>query len=427
MKKIIKSDYLSRVEGEGGFHVEIKGSKIVKLQLNIFEAPRFFESFLQGRHYTDAPDFTARICGICPVAYLMSSIHAIESILGINVDEATRKLRRLLYASEWLSSHALHVYLLQGPDFYGLESAWSSKDYLEIAKRGINLKKLGNQIASVIGGRSVHPISVKVGGFYKVPAENDLKSFLPQLARAYEESLNGIKWASELNFIEHETEMEYLSLSHLQDYPMNEGNVISNKGINLSMDRFLETLQEYQVSYSTSLHSGIKIGNTIAPYLTGPISRLNLNKDKLPSEILEFIKQLGIQLPIKNIQMGIIARSIEISYAIYEAIRIIKDYEQPANIQTKFDLRSGKATWITEAPRGMLLHHYDIDEKGYIKKCIIIPPTSQNLSHIERYIYQLVLSNIEKPVDYLKAECEKVIRSYDPCISCSTHVIFLKE
>jgi coenzyme F420-reducing hydrogenase alpha subunit len=425
MRKIIKSDYLSRVEGEGGIYIEIKDSKIVKLQLNIFEAPRFFESFLVGRHYTDAPDFTARICGICPAAYLMSSVHAIEKIFGAAIDEPIRQLRRLLYASEWLSSHALHVYLLHGPDFYGIESAWADKNYIEIAKRGFAFKNLGNRITSVIGGRSVHPVSVRIGGFYMAPDKKDLTGFLPELEKALEDSLAGVKWASSLRFNVSETEMEYISLSHQHDYPMNEGKVLSNKGIDLSMERFLDFVQEYQVSYSTSLHSGIKMGKTLSPYLTGPVARVNLNHDKLPEEILEVIKQSGVKIPIKNLQMSIIARSIEISYAIYELLRIIKNYQKPEKPYTEFELRSGKAAWITEAPRGMLIHDYELDEKGFINKCIIIPPTSQNLFHIERSVYQFVQSNIGKPADYLKSECEKIIRSYDPCISCSTHVVML--
>lgn len=425
MKKTIKSEYLSRVEGESGFIIEIKDGRIVKLQLNVFEAPRFFESFLIGRSYTDVPDFTSRICGICPVAYLMSSVHAIEKIFGIEIDDSIRSLRRLLYSSEWLSSHALHVYMLHGPDFYGIGSAWASRDYLEIAKRGLDFKKLGNQITSVIGGRSVHPVSIRVGGFYKFPDKGELKTLIPELESAYENSLDGIKWASGLNFDNNTSETEYVSLRHDADYPMSEGYVISNRGVALSMDAFLQNIQEYQVGYSTSLHAGIKRDNTLTQYLTGPISRVNLNYDRLPTEITQVIKESGIEIPIKNMQMGIIARSVEISYAIHEALRIIKSYEEPETPCKDFELRAGKATWITEAPRGILIHQYEIDEKGSVQKCVIVPPTSQNLFHIEKTVYQFVQANLDRTVDYLKRECEKIIRSYDPCISCAVHIVIL--
>ncbi len=425
MKKTIKSEYLSRVEGEGGLAIEIVDGKIARLQMKIFEAPRFFESFLIGRSYTDVPDFTSRICGICPAAYLMSSVHPIEEIFEIEIDNSIRSLRRLLYASEWLSSHALHVYMLHGPDFYGIESAWASRDYLDIAKRGLDFKKLGNKITSIIGGRSVHPISVRIGGFYKLPDKGELKALILELENAYENSLEGIKWASGLDFKDMASDMEYVSLRHPNEYPMNEGFVVSNEGIEMQMSRFFDSIQEYQVDYSTSLHAAIKRDNTLTPYLTGPISRVNLNYDRLPPEISQIIKECAINIPIKNIQMGIIARSIEISYAIHEALRIIKSYEEPEMPCKDFSLQAGKATWITEAPRGMLIHHYELDEKGIVQKCVIIPPTTQNLFHIEKTIYQFVQANLDSPVDYLKRECEKIIRSYDPCISCATHVVIL--
>lgn len=390
-----------------------------------YEAPRFFEAFLIGRSYADVADFTSRICGICPVAYLMSSAHAIEKIFGIEIDDSIQKIRRLLYASEWLSSHALHVYMLHGPDFYNLPNAWSSRDYLEIVKRGLGFKKLGNQISTVIGGRSVHPVSVRVGGFYKMPDKGELTAFLPELEAAYEESLKAIRWASNLNFNNIVSDTECVSLRHHNDYPMNDGYVVSSKGIDLQMNRFLDNIQEYQVDYSTSLQAGIKRDNTLTPYLTGPISRLNLNYDRLPSEITQTIKETGVNIPIQDMQMGIIARSIEISYTIFESLRIIKTYEKPERAHMDYDLQAGKAVWITEAPRGMLIHRYETDENGNIKSCRIVPPTSQNLLHIERSIYQFVQANLDRPADYLKTECEKIIRSYDPCISCATHIVFL--
>lgn len=426
MNKTIKNKYLSRVEGEGGFNIEIRDGKISKHQLNIFEAPRFFESFLIGRNYVDIPDFTSRICGICPVAYLMTSIHALEKIFGIETDYSIKELRRLLYASEWLSSHALHVYMLHGPDFYNLPDCWSNKDYIELTKRGLRFKKIGNQIAEIIGGRSIHPVSVKVGCFYRFPNKKDLIALLPDLESAYKESLIAIKWASGLDFKESPiSDIEFISLRHDRDYPMNEGYVLSNKDINLSMEKFFNLIQEFQVQHSTALQAGIKREQNLTPYLTGPIARLNLNYDRLPNEIRQTLMETGIKLPLENIHMGIIARSVEIAYCIYEAIRIIKAYEDSENRDKQYTIRAGDALWITEAPRGMLLHRYEIDEKGQVKACTIIPPTSQNLLHIECSIYKYVEANIDMPADYLKKECDKIIRSYDPCISCATHIIYL--
>jgi coenzyme F420-reducing hydrogenase alpha subunit len=427
MGKIIKVDYLSRVEGESGLVIEIKNGKEAKLHVNIFEAPRFFESFLRGRPYSDVMDFTARICGICPVAYQMSSVHAIEKIFGIEVEKPIRELRRLLYCGEWIESHALHIYLLNGPDFYGIESAWASKGYLPIAKKGLTFKKLGNEILTILGGRPVHPVSVKVGGFYKIPDRKVLAALLPELERAYEESLKEIKWAAGLKFNDNSWDTEYVSLTHQDEYPMNHGSVTSNKGLNMSMEKFLESIQEYQVEYSTALHSGIKRDSSLSPYMVGPVSRLNLNYDRLPPEIKNVIKEAGISLPITNTQMGIIARSVEIAYAFHEAISIIKDYEEPGVPFICFEPRAGEATWITEAPRGILIHRYELADGGDVKSCTIIPPTSQNFGHMERDVFHFLQDNVDKPADFIKKESEKIIRSYDPCISCSVHVVKLKE
>lgn len=425
MKKIIKVDYLSRVEGEGGIVIEIKDGRIGRLHLNIFEAPRFFEAFLKGRPYSDVIDFVARICGICPVAYQMSAVHAIERIFGIEAEKPIKDLRRLLYCGEWIESHALHIYFLQGPDFYGLESAWASKEYIDVVKKGLNFKKIGNQIVSTIGGRSIHPVSVKVGGFFKMPKKKELTSMKDALQKAYEESLMGIKWSANLQFNDNSLDTEYVSLSHTDEYPMNYGHVISSKGMYVSIDRFLDNIQEYQVEYSTALHSGIKKDSIVSPYMVGPVSRLNLNHSRLPAEIKDVIKETGISLPITNTQMGIIARSIEMSYALYEAIKLIDEYEEIEKPFIDFAPMAGSAVWITEAPRGMLIHRYEFDDSGHVNSCSIIPPTSQNLRHIEKAIYFFVQNNIDMPADFIKKECEKIIRSYDPCISCSVHCLIL--
>ncbi len=423
MRRLIKTDHLARVEGEGGVVIEIEGGRVAKVHMRIFEAPRFFEAFLKGRPYQDVIDFTARICGICPVAYQMSSVHAIEKIFGVTVSPQIKKLRRLLYCGEWIESHALHVYLLQGPDFYGLESAWAGKEYLEKAKRGLKFKKLGNDIMTVIGGRPVHPVSVRVGGFFSTPSKKALSSLLAELDNAYAESLKAILWAAELKFGDHSIDTEFVSLDDPEGYPMNSGRIVSTEGLNESFDGFFSSIEEHQVDYSTALHCGIKRAGSLTPYMVGPLSRLNLNYQKLPSEIMSAIKESGISLPITNIRMAIVARSVEISYALHEAMRIINEYEEPERPWEIFEPAAGSAVWATEAPRGILLHRYELDGRGCVKDAVIVPPTSQNLAHIERDIRDFAEKNISRDADYLKRETEKAIRNYDPCISCSVHAV----
>jgi sulfhydrogenase subunit alpha len=423
LKKLIKSDYLARVEGEGGFTVRIEDGKITGLNVRIFEAPRFFESFLEGRPFEDVVDFTARICGICPVAYQMTSAHAVEKIFGVEPSLPVRQLRRLMYCGEWIESHALHVYLLHGPDFFGLESAFAGKQYLETAKRGMKLKQVGNDILALLGGRPVHPVSVKVGGFYKVPEKKTLDALMPEIERCYEESLEGIKWASSLPFSNRSREAEFVSLGHPHEYPFSEGDIVSTGGLKMPPGEFLDILQEYQTEHSTALYSGIKRESSVSPYVLGPVSRLNLNHEKLPYEITGVMKDARIALPITNNEMSIIARSVELAYSFYEAMRIIRGYQTPDRSCEEFEPRAGTAVWATEAPRGTLIHRYEIDEKGNVKKCSILPPTSQNLSQMEKDIYAFVEANINKPSGFIRKETEKIMRAYDPCISCSVHVV----
>jgi coenzyme F420-reducing hydrogenase alpha subunit len=425
LRKLIKTDSLARVEGEGGVVIEITDGSISKVHMRIFEAPRFFEAFLKGRPHQDVIDFTARICGICPVAYQMSSVHAIEKIFKVTVSPPVRELRRLLYCGEWIESHALHVYLLQGPDFYGLESAWAGREYLEIAKRGLRFKKLGNDILTILGGRSVHPVSVRAGGFFSVPGRKALALLLPELEKAYAESLQAIRWSASLDFGDPVVATEFISLGSTTEYPMNEGRVVSTMGFDTSFEDFLASIQEYQVDYSTALHSGIKREGTVSPYIVGPLSRLNLNHEKLPDGIRSAMNEAGISLPIANIRMAIIARVIEISYAFHEAMRIIRAYDEPDRACEVFEPSGGIATWATEAPRGILIHRYELDDRGYVKGATIIPPTSQNLAHMEKMIRDFAVARIGSQPDHLRKETEKIIRSYDPCISCSAHTVII--
>lgn len=426
MSKVIKIDYLSRVEGESGFFIEIRDGKVSNLEVRVFEAPRFFESFLRGRPFQDAIDFTARICGICPVAYQMSSVHAIEKIFGVEVSKSVKDLRRLMYCAEWISSHSLHVYMLHGPDFYGLESAWEGRDYLPRLKRGLGFKRLGNELLAIIGGRSIHPVNVKVGGFYRIPDMKRLSELLPSLEKAFEDIIEEIKWASGLRFKGVYQDIEFISLRNESEYPMNYGYVASCNGLNTTMEGFLNIIEEYQRSYSNALFSGLRRGGELLPYLVGPLSRLNLNYDRLPEEIKGIINDSGIEIPLFGMDRSIIARVIEIAYAFYESIRIIKgltessiEFESPEPL----DPRPGVATWITEAPRGMLIHRYELDDKGRIMNCKIIPPTSQNLAMIESDIRYLIESRGDIEKGQLKRSIASLIRSYDPCISCSVHLL----
>lgn len=420
--RAIKVNYLARVEGEGGLHVKIKDNVVKDVKFSIFEPPRFFEAFLRGRKFTEAPDITARICGICPVAYQMSSSHAMERACGASVEGPLRELRRLLYCGEWIESHALHIYMLHAPDFLGYEDAIAmAQDHPDVVKQGLQLKKTGNDLMIMLGGREIHPVNPRVGGFYKVPTKAQLEEFTERLKWAQEASLETIKWTATLPFPEFERDYEFVSLRHPDEYPLCEGRIVSNKGIDIDVSEYLDHFEELHVKYSTSLQGRVKERDD---YLTGPMARYANNFDKLPAIAQEAARKAGLSEVCTNPFKSIIVRSVETLYACHEALRIIESYEMPDKPYIEMQPRDAIGHGCSEAPRGSLYHRYKIDDKGVIQDARIIPPTSQNQRAIEKDLRQFVENNLDLSQEKLTWHCEQVVRNYDPCISCSCH--FLK-
>ncbi len=421
--RMIKVDYLARVEGEGGLYIKIKDEKVVDVKLRIFEPPRFFEAFLRGRAYSEVPDITARICGICPVAYQMSSVHAMEDALGVTVGGPLRELRRLLYCGEWIESHVLHFAMLHAPDFLGYPDAIQmAKDHPDIVQQALKLKKTGNDIVNFVGGREIHPINVRIGGFYKVPTRRELKRQLAEpLKQAREIALQTVAWTASLPCPQFERDYEFVALRHPDEYPFNEGRLVSNRGLNIGIQQYADFFAEEHVAHSTSLHSVLKARGA---YHVGPLARYSLNYDKLSPIAQEAAQAAGLGSECRNPFKSIVVRAVETVYACDEALRIIDAYEMPDRPAVDFELRAGTGHGCTEAPRGSLYHRYRIDEAGNVLEAWIVPPTAQNQKTIEDDLWQFVPQNITMPQDKLTWQCEQAIRNYDPCISCSTH--FLK-
>ncbi|TAK66079.1 MAG: Ni/Fe hydrogenase subunit alpha [Bacteroidetes bacterium] len=420
--RTIKVDYLARVEGEGALTVKIKDGSVSDVQFKIFEPPRFFEALLRGRKFSDAPDITSRICGICPIAYQMSSVHAMENIFGVKLDAQLRALRRLIYCGEWIESHVLHVYMLHAPDFLGYQDVIQlAKDHPEIVQKALRLKKIGNDIVTLLGGREIHPINVRVGGFYRVPTKKELASLTANLEWARDVAVETIKFTATLPFPEFEQDYEFVALRHQDEYPFNEGRLVSNKGLDIPIREYENHFVEEHVEHSNALHSVMKNRGS---YFVGPLARYSLNFDKLTPLCQETARSVGLGETCNNPFKGIIVRSVETLYAIEEALRIIKNYEMPDAPSAPFEIKAGVGQGCTEAPRGILFHRYTLDEKGDIVNAKIVPPTSQNQKTIERDLKEYVKANINLPTDKLTWQCEQTIRNYDPCISCATH--FLK-
>lgn len=420
--KTIKVVYLARVEGEGALHIRIKNNEVKDVKLKIFEPPRFFEAFLRGRRYSEAPDITARICGICPVAYQMSSVHAMEDAFGVKVEGALRELRRLLYCGEWIESHALHIYLLHTPDFLGYENAIGmAKDHPEAVQRGLKLKKIGNEIMQILGGREIHPINVRVGGFYRVPAKSELHPLIEKLKWARDASLETVKFAATLPFPDFQQDYECVALRHPDEYPFNEGHLVSTRGLDIPIRDYEKHFTEEHAPYSNALHSVMK---GVDSYMVGPVARYNLNFDRLTPLAQQAAREAGLGPICRNPFQSIVVRSVETLYACEEALRIIESYQPPEKSSVEIEPRAGVGYGCTEAPRGILFHRYKLDENGMILDAKIVPPTSQNQRSIEADLRALVTPRIELPQEKLTWLCEQAIRNYDPCISCATH--FLK-
>jgi len=417
-------EYLARVEGEGALHVTLEGDRVEDVQLRIFEPPRFFEGFLQGRSALEAPDITARICGICPVAYQMSSCHAIEAALGIRLEGPLRDLRRLLYCGEWIESHTLHVYMLHAPDFLGCEGAVDlARAHPEAMQRGLALKKAGNAIVAAIGGREIHPVNVRVGGFYRVPTRAELDPLYATLEHARELALETVRWVAGFDFPELEPDYEWVAMQHADEYPMNEGRLVSNRGLDIEPREFEQHVIEEHVAYTNALQGSLRERGS---YMVGPQARYALNFERLTPLARSTAQEVGLGAVCRNPFRSIIVRAIEVLHACDEALAILDRYQRPRAAAVEVELRAGEGMAFTEAPRGVLYHRYVLDAEGRIEKAVIVPPTSQNQRQIEVDLHALISEYVRLPERELAHRCEQAIRNYDPCISCATHFLKLE-
>jgi sulfhydrogenase subunit alpha len=422
--KTIKVNYLARVEGEGALYVRVRDGTVADVKFRIFEPPRFFEAFLRGRKYYEAPDFTSRICGICPVAYQMSAVHAMEDALGVKVEGPLRALRRLIYCGEWIESHALHVFMLHAPDFLGYEDAIQmAREHPEMVKLGLKLKKVGNDIVSFLGGREIHPINIRVGGFHMVPAKKELAVLSDKLKWGLDAAAKTVEWVAGFAFPEFEQDYEFVSLRHESEYPFNEGRLASNKGLDIPVNEYDRHFEEEQAPYSNALQSVIR---DRGPYFAGPLARFNLNFELLSPGARQAARQAGLAPHLKNPFKSIVVRAVEILHALEEALSIIEVYEMPDVPALKMTAREGMGYAVTEAPRGLLYHRYRLDKDGVIRDAKIVPPTSQNQKTMEWDLRKFVATRLDLPDEKLTWQCEQLVRNYDPCISCATHFLRLE-
>jgi coenzyme F420-reducing hydrogenase alpha subunit len=420
---VLTADPLARVEGEGAMRVVITDGRVEDVELNIFEPPRFFEAFLRGRAWTEPPDITARICGICPVAYQMSSCLAIEDACGVTVPEEIRLMRRLLYCGEWVESHALHIYLLHAPDFLGYDGAVEmAADHRELVERGLAIKKAGNALMALVGGRAVHPVNVRVGGFYRMPTRLELLGLRPQLEQARDAALATVGWVAGFDFPDFEQPQEYVSLRPAEGYPLEGGRVVSSTGRSFDVADFSSVVVEEHVARSNALHARLD-GRTT--YVVGPLARYSLNHDRLSPLAQEAARAAGLGVECRNPFRSIVVRAVELVYALDEALRIIDGWKGHDIPSVAVPPMPGVGHGATEAPRGLLYHRYQLATDGTIEDAVIVPPTSQNLASMEEDLRRFVATRLDLTHDELTLRCEQAVRNYDPCISCATHFLDL--
>ena len=421
--RAIQVPILTRVEGEGALHVRLRGNEIEQVQLKIYEPPRFFEALLRGKPMDDVADITSRICGICPIAYQMTSVQALENIQGITIDPEVARLRRLMYCGEWIESHVLHIHLLHAPDFFDCDSAIElSKRFPNEVKRGLKLKQIGNRLLEVLGGRAIHPVNLAIGGYYRLPRREELAPLIADFEWGLQHSVDAANWLANLPFPKFEASYDFVALSHPDRYAIESGSIASSLHGSIPVEDYETHFYEIHVPHSTALQARKKPSDST--YFVGPLARIHLNYHTLNPIAKQTAKAIGIAPPCHNPHKSILARAVETVFAFEEGLAILKSLSMPNRSRVPYEVRAGEGVSATEAPRGLIFHRYRVDSQGKVEFAKIVPPTSQNQAQIESDLRQLLPQLIACDDAKIALDCERLVRTYDPCISCSTH--FLK-
>lgn len=428
----INVNYLTRVEGHGNIVVEVKDGKLEICRLEIVEAPRFFEAFLRGRTIYEAPHITSRICGICSCGHALASIQAAEDALGIKPTEQTILLRKLLLHYEILDSHILHIYLLVAPDLLGVPSFVPLiKSHPEIVRRALKMKRLCNEVCDILVGRHVHPISAVVGGFTKLPSYNDLEEMHKRLLELKEDMEVTVDLFSKLSFPDFERDTEYVALVNDEnEYPLLYGDIGSTDGYRVSKYEYKDVANEFVVPYATAKRTKWHRES----YAVGALARFNLNSDKLHPKAKEAAKALNLKPKCINPYLNTVAQIVECVHCVFDAIRIIEflwqkgiNYDEiivpDLNQHKALPVKAGEGVGAVEVPRGLLIHHYECDENGIFRNANCVIPTNQNTHNIELDMLKLVPEIINRSQEEITLALEMLVRAYDPCISCSVHMV----
>jgi len=419
IKKTIDINYLARVEGRGALNISIlKDGEIEDLKFRIYEPPRFFEAFLIGRKFDEIMELTSRICGICPVAHQITALRAIENALNVEISQQTKDLRKLLAISGHIQSNTLSMYFLSLPDLLGYESIIAmAGDHSDVVKRALRIKKLGNDITDLIGGRAVHPVTAVVGGFTQISNKKKFQNVQKRLKEVKKDAFDTVELFSKVEIPIFERNCEHMAIGDPHEYAINHGRLKSTAGLDIDEEEYRDYISEDQVPYSTALHSHVNDRNS---FMCGPLPRVNLNFNQLSPDAMEAANQMGIKFPNFNPFVSHLARAIELVHDIDESIDLINRLtfkDENKNIE----LNAGLGCAITEAPRGFLYHSYELDKNGIVRGADIVPPTAHNAKNIEKDLREFIPNLLDLSIDEIALKGEMLIRAYDPCISCSSH------
>ncbi len=425
MNKSIKIGHLCRVEGHGGITLDIKNGKIVKVEADIFEGSRFFEPIIIGRYYNEITPILSRICAICSAVHTITSLEAVENAFDVRITPQTNQLRDLLIQGGNIESHALHLFCLAVPDYLGYTGAVTlAADKPELVRMGLDLKKLGNNIQEAIGGRAVHPINAVIGGFGRLPDKELILELKRQLEKGLQQAVDTVDIMANLKIPDFTESMTiYAALDSWDDkYSLFGNKIILSTGDSVDVNEYKKVCNEKVVLHSHAKHSLFKR----KPFMVGALARIMLNGHKLTGEAKKAIEKLGLNLPSQNILYNNLAQAVEIVYDIERSLEIIEQLlrygikdERPVRVKVK----AGVGTAACEAPRGILFHSYIFDSKGRVTGADVITPTAQNLANMEKDFRASAERLINESEESLSEKLEIVARAYDPCISCSVHLI----
>ncbi|MFH1758764.1 MAG: Ni/Fe hydrogenase subunit alpha [Pseudomonadota bacterium] len=423
MKNInVNVDHLTRVEGHGNIVVNVQEGKIEECKWEVVEAPRFFEAFVRGRSYLEIAHITSRICGICSIGHTLCSLQATEAALGVKISEQTRLLRRILIQGENLQSHVLHSYFLAAPDFVGAPSVFPLvQTHPEVVVRALRMKKLANDLCDVFGGRTVHPITPTVNGFTKLPEIKDIKEIRRRLVAADPDLEATLALFQTFKIPAFQRETEYISLKSKEEYALYEGVIASTDAGTTPVENYRNWTNEYLVPQSTAKYTK----HVRDAYMVGALARFNNNHDQLSPRAKKAAAELGLKAPCYNPFLNTVAQVVEVVHAVDESIRLIDELldkglqEEDRRVLQK----AGRGVGSVDVPRGILFHDYTYDKNGICVEANCIIPTNQNHANIQKDMEALLLQVLDRPQEEIRLSLEMLVRAYDPCISCSTHLL----